>query len=236
MSFKLNIHLTRTAGVLACCIVFFCCNDDGPGSELSTFSGSIDEQVFEMVQGITFVGTLPNGQTLNFSPRERSTDPGSVHYTNPGGPGFTDMGRGIIIDASEFSGSGEMTLGVNEYSFQFVWCTTFEDLRRRFPDEVWIRPEFDHWRVYFAVRESRYTQREIVSGSPFLVDDYLNLTINPNRQDRIEEGFFLQRSGTPIRLYGNYGFETDGLLSWGSAFDHLNRFLGTYTVRLKCGV
>ena len=124
---KMCCYLLRTVFLWICALLLFQCNDDdgiGNSRSPSLSPGDFTDQVTQLVQGITFVGDLPNGQTLNFSAGENFAETGDLNYTEAQGPNFTSLPAGIRVDAAEFSGSGQMRLGSSDITFQFVWCTT----------------------------------------------------------------------------------------------------------------
>ncbi len=235
---KVYCYLLRAISLWICALLLFQCNDDdgiGNSRSPSLSPDGFADQVNQLVQGITFVGDLPNGQSLNFSAGGNFAEIGDLNYAETLGPNFTSFADGMLVNASEFSGSGKMKLGPDDVTFQFVWCTSYGELRRRYPSEFMSSPQFDHWMVYMGIGQANYSEKEILEGSYFNVDDYIGLTVDPHRSDnRLAEGVFFSKSGGRLSLFGTYELNFRGMYSEGSAHSSFSQY-SPYSVELTCG-
>ena len=225
-------------GVLGSLLLLFQCSDEeGNSGQFQVPPTNIDEEVFQLVQSIRFVGTLPNGMELNFAVGSQFSEPGATRYTDLQDLNFTDASEGIFIDASEFSGGGGiLTVGDTEYPFQFSWCITFGELRRRYPQHVNLDPLSDDNILFIALGRDNYSPEEILDGEPFRVDDYLSGFINPNLPEpRISSTSFLSADGLLLDLIGTYSLEDGHILSAGSAILPVSGiFFESYSFALTC--
>ncbi|MEM9859294.1 MAG: hypothetical protein AAF843_18190 [Bacteroidota bacterium] len=219
----------RFFGFLCAIGLFTTCSDDGDGVLAPDLTPQ--EQLASMMEGIQFVGTLPNGMRINFSQAKSN----STAFTSPeNGPNFTSAGNGISLQGSDFSsGTALLDVGDDSYQFQFVLCTTYGELSERYPSEFWKDPQLENWQIFIALGNSGYTEEEAVSYSPFFtVDNYLFFYI-PNSPNRAF-GSFSSTQGLRLMLQGRYELEKEAVLGVGNAFRDSGLFYEEYQLSISC--
>ncbi len=218
----------RFFGLLCAIGLFTTCSDDGDGVLAPNLTPQ--EQLASMMEGIQFVGTLPNGMRINFSQAKSN----STAFTSPeNGPNFTSAGNGISLQGSDFSsGTALLDVGDDSYQFQFILCATYEELSQKYPRRFFSDPVFNNWQILIALGNSNYTEQEAINYSPvFTVDDYLIIFL-PDNSNRLS-GTFFPKDGPRLDLFGTYQFRNRIMNSNGSAFI-FTTFYDEYQVTISC--
>lgn len=203
------------------CVGLPACEDDGNGS--STIAPSpveINLEINALISGLNFVGTLPDGRAVNFTPAEQFATAEATNYADaPSGLNFTSAAGGIF-DVSQFRLSkANLVLGSSEIKFQYVLCTAYPDLQRRYPDLFRWDPLLDDLLVFMAIGSRELSVREVFLNNQLKIDNTLILSMFSDNP-RSLSGTFTSEKGEVFSLQARASqFENGVLTSQGIASD-----------------
>lgn len=234
MCSKLYLYWIRPLTLSICALSFFQCEDDNRITSPPVLSSDDFEFQDDLVNGISFVGTLPNGQFLDFQGANTSSGLGAPNFSNAQGLGFTNPQSSLNVGASLACGFGEMILGDSKYEFQFVWSVTYGELRRRYPIRFNTDPRFDHLILYLGLGQHNYNEQDVIRGTYFNVDNHIRLTIDPRRStNNIRSGIAVMINGNVFELDGIYNQDKYGITSEGKAWSLQTSYV-PYRIELTC--
>ena len=205
-------------GIFFCsCILLFACEKDG--GTINSYPASLEsvDQLNEAIQGINFVGTTPNGQKVSFSLSQQFSQMGQPKYGQMEGFQFAKDEQ-VVIDL----GDGEESLGYIEMidpegerelyaNFEFVFCTTFDQLRNDYP-QLAIALELGDVEFYVALSQPDHTILEVFEKE-IRFEDYLVSYIRPgefNIVNNLETQF-----GVRYSFIGDFFKENQEIISYG---------------------
>lgn len=218
-------------------IVLQGCDDDEAGNNLQLSSNKINLMISDKVAGINFTGILPGGMTVDFTPATHFSGEAPVNFVSPSsGYNFTTPQKSFF-DAAEFRQSeAVLTLNGQDIHFQYGFCTSYLELRNRFPDLFQSDPALNDLLVFIAIGNRAFEIREVITDKVFKVDDTIIASIFPNRPGSFG-GTFTSVQGSRFFLNANMAwFSNQKLTSSGIAVNNFspNTIFLPYALDLTC--
>ena len=233
------MHFSRSLTLVFGILLVFGCTESGSNPpELTNLQMSI-EALSESVNEINFTGTLPDGQSIEFSPSKYVDYFPSHQYTVVGGLNFTNESGEFNFDVGQLSNAGAQidirTInGVTSDQFQYGFIATVGEMAMLFPDFFSNVSEIEDWIYAVALGSSRYDINDFIGQ--FIVTDYLVVIGIPERGTSF--GTYLDiDSDTSYDLSGFYTL-TNSLVSEGTVSIFIPTVvefedIGTYELYIK---
>lgn len=154
-----------------------CADKSSVAPEIEPQALSIEE-LNAFAQNLTFVGELPSGVSVDFSPREMFSSSPESNYVESPRNYFSDMGNGITMDVGDLFSASFATFSFAEADldflaeFQYILITTYGELADMYP-ELDVDPFLDPLMIAIAIGSDQYDAGDVIDGETFGVTDFL---------------------------------------------------------------
>lgn len=169
------------------------CATDGR-TDLNSKITSTDE-LFQLAQNVRFVGALPDGKLVDFSPSTFISNKG-YGFTSMEQPNFIQSDSRIITSSVfSLSSGGELSLRnydqnfAENYKFNYAFFIGIEDLVTNYLELELsdIEPSFFGTKIVYGLGSSDYSIIDIIENDVSESINYISIVVLPNGQS---EGFF----------------------------------------------
>ena len=137
------------------------------------------EDLHAQIQNISFIGELPSGQIIDFSPRETFSKLNGNEYSSLEAVNYSEINDVFEFDVTNNFYSGEFRFLYEEFEtefevlFQYAYISTYGELAKEYPDDIFIDEEFNDWVIAIAIGSSEFDIDDVLQGEVIGVSDYL---------------------------------------------------------------